>query len=78
MTADFPTPGKIENYIKLDQFLKFVRVAGTGGQAKLMVQTEMVCVNGTLETRRGRKLVAGDRVDVAGQTFVVSAEIVSR
>lgn len=69
---------KIENYIKLDRFLKFVRVAGTGGQAKLMVQTEMVRVNGELETRRGRKLVAGDRVEVAGQTFTVSAELLSR
>ncbi len=73
-----PAPQKIENYIKLDQFLKFSRVASTGGQAKMMVQMEMVRVNGALETRRGRKLVAGDRVEVGEQTFTVPPEILSR
>ena len=46
-------------------------VAPTGGQAKLMIQGGDVQVNGTLETRRGRKLVSGDRVTVGGQTFDV-------
>lgn len=59
------------NTIKLDQFLKFVGVAQTGGQAKLMIQDGDVRVNGTIETRRGRKLVAGDKVTVVGQTFEV-------
>lgn len=57
--------------IKLDQFLKLKGIASTGGQAKLMIQSGEVKVNGILETRRGRQLVAGDRVTVADQTFIV-------
>lgn len=60
-----------ENTIKLDQFLKLVGIAPTGGQAKLMIQAGDVKVNGTVETRRGRKLVSGDKVAVEGQTFEV-------
>lgn len=59
------------DYIKLDQFLKQMQVVGTGGQAKLMIQDGEVNVNGEVETRRGRKLVTGDRVEVDGQTWVV-------
>ncbi|MDB9447211.1 RNA-binding S4 domain-containing protein [Anabaenopsis tanganyikae CS-531] len=57
--------------IKLDQFLKFMGVAATGGQAKLMIIDGGVKVNGTVETRRGRKLVLGDKVTVEGKTFEV-------
>lgn len=60
-----------DNTIKLDQFLKLVGIAQTGGQAKLMIQRGDVLVNGMLETRRGRKLVSGDSVTVGGQTFNV-------
>jgi ribosome-associated protein len=60
-----------DNTIKLDQFLKLVGVAPTGGQAKLMIQNGDVLVNGMIETRRGRKLVSGDRVTVGGENFNV-------
>ncbi len=59
------------NTIKLDQFLKFVGITQTGGQAKLMIQAGDVKVNDTLEIRRGRQLVSGDRVTVGEQTFEV-------
>lgn len=57
--------------IKLDQFLKLVGIVQTGGQAKLLIQAGEVQVNGTVETRRGRKLVQGDRVSTMGETFKV-------
>jgi len=57
--------------IKLDQFLKYQWVAQTGGEAKMMIWDEQVQVNGAIETRRGRKLVNGDRVTVFGETYVV-------
>ncbi len=60
--------------IRLDQFLKYVGVAATGGQAKLMIQAGEVLVNGQVETHRSRKLVAGDRVTARGRTFVVELE----
>jgi ribosome-associated protein len=52
--------------MKLDQFLKWSGVTDTGGQAKRLVQDGLVRVNGEVETRRGRKLSPGDRVEVTG------------
>ncbi len=57
--------------ITLSQFLKFIGVADTGGQAKMMIQSGEVLVNGKVDTRRGRQLVTGDRVTVGSQTFEV-------
>jgi ribosome-associated protein len=57
--------------IKLDQFLKWVGAAQTGGEAKFMIQGGEVKVNDTNETRRGRKLVEGDCVMVKGQIYKV-------
>jgi ribosome-associated protein len=52
--------------LRLDQFLKLRGIADTGGQAKLLIQGGEVRVNGEVETRRRRKLVAGDVVKVDG------------
>jgi ribosome-associated protein len=72
MTSVPPEPTPPEpTLIKLDQFLKLVGVAPTGGHAKMLIRDEVVQVNGEIETRRGRKLAAGDQVSVEGQTFVV-------
>jgi ribosome-associated protein len=56
--------------IKLDQFLKWVGAAETGGQAKVLVQSGHVRVNGETETRRGRQLAQGDTIQVEGQAEV--------
>ena len=69
MTA-FPTAEPI----RLDQFLKWQGLVGTGGEAKQRIQGGEVRVNGFQETRRGRKLKPGDRVELAGQTVLVPAE----
>ena len=65
---------QIDNIIKLDQFLKWVGAASTGGHAKLMIQGGDVLVNGEIETRRGKKLVTGDRVTVGNETFTVNLD----
>lgn len=52
--------------IKLDSFLKYAGLLSTGGQAKWLLQEGQVKVNGQVETRRGRKLQAGDVVQVEG------------
>lgn len=61
-----------QEFIRLDQFLKHIGIAPTGGMAKVMIQMGDVSVNGELETRRGRKLFSGDRIMIAGQTFNVT------
>ena len=60
-----------EKYIKLDAFIKWQGLAETGGQAKLDIQDGLVRVNGKVETRRGRKLVQGDKVTYRGKTVLV-------
>ena len=59
------------DYIKLDQFLKVVQVAASGGEAKLMIRGGEVSVNGEMELRRGRKLYDQDVVTVGDVSFVV-------
>ncbi|KRN28616.1 hypothetical protein IV38_GL000817 [Lactobacillus selangorensis] len=59
------------DHITLGQLLKDVGVIGTGGQAKWYLQENTVLVNGTAETRRGRKLVAGDAVTVPDMQITV-------
>ncbi len=61
-------------FIKLDQFLKLAQVAQTGGEAKYLIQTGLVRVNGQVETRRGRKLYHGDVVEFEGDEMVVEVE----
>ena len=56
--------------MKLDQFLKWHALASTGGEAKHLINTGCVSVNGSVELRRGRKLLPGDRVDFGNNTFI--------
>ena len=43
-------------FIKLDQFLKWIAVAENGVQAKYMILDGEIKVNGEVELRRGKKL----------------------
>ncbi len=60
-----------DDSIRLDHFLKVQGVAATGGQAKIMIQCGEIEVNGQIETRRGRKLRAGDVVSMEDLTLSV-------
>jgi ribosome-associated protein len=55
----------------LGQLLKAAHVAGSGGEAKHLVGSGEVFVNGAVETRRGRRLHLGDLVTVRGRTIRV-------
>ncbi len=62
------------DHITLDAFLKFAGVSLTGGQAKQIIRAGKVRVNGTPESRRGRKLRPGDTVAIEGEEeFLVTA-----
>lgn len=64
--------------IRLDQLLKLSGKADTGGQAKMRIQEGQVKVNGTVETRRGRKLYVGDQVNVDGETIAIDEALLAR
>jgi ribosome-associated protein len=61
-------------YIKLDQFLKLAQIVETGGEAKHLILSGEVRVNGIIETRRGRKLYHGDTVAIGEEELVVQVE----
>ena len=63
---DFALRGE---YITLDALLKASGLVTSGGAAKLLIADGGVRVNGQAETRRGRKLRAGDEVRL-GETVV--------
>ena len=59
-------------FIKLDAFLKYAGLVGTGGEAKVRIQEGEVAVNGDVCTMRGKKLRPGDSVTLAGKTVSVT------
>jgi ribosome-associated protein len=57
--------------ITLGQALKASDLVGSGGEAKVLIQAGEVLVNGEVETRRGRRLVPGDVVEVGDERLEV-------
>jgi len=58
--------------IELCQFLKFGGLTGTGGEAKQVISQGLVTLNGTVETQKRKKLLAGDQVAYDGKVIVVA------
>lgn len=61
------------DHITLDALLKACGLVSSGGAAKTLITGGEVQVNGEAETRRGRKLRAGDEVLIAGQRIQLRA-----
>ncbi|MBA2444289.1 MAG: RNA-binding S4 domain-containing protein [Nocardioidaceae bacterium] len=57
--------------IRLGQFLKRADAVDQGSDVKPLLASEAVLVNGEVETRRGRQLRDGDRVEVALTLYAV-------
>jgi ribosome-associated protein len=57
--------------IRLGQLLKLADAAADGGEAKALLATGRVAVNGEREERRGRQLHHGDVVTVDGDELRV-------
>ena len=49
--------------VELYKILKFEGMAGTGGEAKMVISDGLVRVNGKIETRKRKKIVAGDTIE---------------
>lgn len=61
-----------DTYIKLGQALKLAGLAGSGVEAKMVIQDGKVSVNGAVELQRGKKLHIGDIVSYNGETIQIS------
>lgn len=62
-----------EAFIPLNSLLKVLNLAGTGGEANMHIDNGEVLLNGTTETRRRRKVRAGDVVLFGQVRIVVTA-----
>ena len=51
-------------YISLSNLLQLADVVSTGGQAKLIIQDNLVMLNGEICTQRGKKIYPDDHIHV--------------
>ena len=59
--------------VELYKLLKFEGMASSGGEAKMIIAEGLVTVNGEIETRKRKKIIAGDIVCFAGDEICVQA-----
>jgi len=50
-------------FVELYKILKFEGLADSGGNAKQAIEDGLVSVNGEVETRKRKKIRAGDQID---------------
>ncbi len=53
--------------VELYKILKFENLVLSGGEAKYVITEGLVMVNGEVETRKRKKIFAGDIVEFQGQ-----------
>ena len=58
--------------VELYKILKFESMAPSGGVAKLAIESGDVLVNGKVETRKRKKMVAGDTIEFNGEVIRLS------
>lgn len=63
-----------DEFIRLDNLLKFAGIAPTGGQAKYLIQNGEILVNGEVCTMRGKKMRAGDTAQFENRVIEVQAD----
>ncbi len=58
-------------FIPLNNLLKVLGLAGTGGEANIMIENGAVKVNGATETQKRKKLRAGDVVKLGKDSITI-------
>ena len=53
--------------VELYKILKFEGMASSGGEAKLVIEQGQVKVNGSVETRKRKKIVSGDIIEFSSE-----------
>lgn len=57
----------IREPVELYKILKFEGLVPSGGEAKLVIEQGLVRVNGAIETRKRRKIIAGDLIEFGAE-----------
>ena len=55
--------------VELFKILKFEGIASSGSEAKDVIAAGTVLVNGIIEKQKRKKMVAGDTIELNGETF---------
>ncbi len=61
----------VTEFIKLEAAMKLSNAAETGGDAKALIQSGLVKVNGEPCSMRGKKLYENDTFSFEGQTYII-------
>ena len=57
--------------VELHKILKFEGMVPSGGVAKMAIESGDVLVNGEVETKKRKKIAAGDKIEFSGQSIDV-------
>ena len=60
--------------VELYKILKFEGMVGSGGEAKQVISEGFVLVNGKVETRKRKKIVAGDTIEFDQEKIRIQLE----
>ncbi len=71
MTQSITEVTLLSSPVALFKVLKFEGLASSGAEAKQLVADGHVKVNGEIETRKARKLVAGDQIQLGEQILTL-------
>lgn len=69
MTQSVTEVKLLSSPVALFKVLKFEGLASSGAEAKQLVAEGLVKVNDAVETRKARKLVAGDQIQLGDQVL---------
>jgi len=56
--------------VELFKLIKFEGLANSGGESKKMIEQGMVSVNGEVENRKRKKIIAGDIISIGDEQFI--------
>ncbi len=63
-----------EEFIRLDNLMKFSGLCNSGGRAKFLIQNGEVKLNGEICTMRGKKIRPGDRIEYQNRMIKVTVD----
>lgn len=58
-------------FIELHKLIKLLDLVDTGGQAKMLIEDQLVLRNGVIETRKRAKILKGDIIQIGDVTITV-------